>query len=137
MSNRALTGKPRDTVLVTGYARLPEAEGKGEHTYFGCTFEVDVRGDVIVDAECTCSFGLGRDFFTRLTVGKSLTSELTEMIQEIEARTALPSTKTIVRSVQNAYNRYREFKFSRVRADARTSSLYQARAIGDKMAYRQ
>jgi hypothetical protein len=122
--------KCRDTILVTGYARLPEAEGRGDQSFFGITMEVDPRGDIILDGECSCSFEVGRKFFTSLLIGRSLTNDLDDIVHDFETRAAVPSQKTIIRSLQNAYNRYREFRLAKGPHDPVDQTQYSVRAVG-------
>lgn len=120
MSQREVADSRRNTILVTGYARLPEGEGRPGDPLFGVSLEVDPEGDRILDAECSCASGIGRDFFTRVVRGRSFTGELPEIIREVERRMAVPAQKSIIRSLQNAYNRYREFKLTQQSALVRT-----------------
>lgn len=99
-----------NSILVTGYASLPDTEGLGERHVFGLALEVDPRSDVILRAECTCQFNLGRDWVSSLLVGKSLTQHLELLATQLETRAALPAQKSMVRSLYNAHNRYRDFK---------------------------
>lgn len=123
---RAIGKDRQNSILVTGYAQLPEAEGKSGQ--FGVTLEVDPHTDTILAAECSCHSELGRDWFTKLLIGRSLTEELPEIMEDFENRCAVPAQKSIVRSLQNANNRYREFKLAHRPAAAARLTSYRVHA---------
>lgn len=101
-----------DTVLVSASAQLPTDEGtfSVDSGTFRLVLEVDPRTDIIVNAECSCLLELGRDWFRRQVVGKRIVEDEAGLLKPFETLCAFPGRKTIVRGLQNAHNRYREYK---------------------------
>ncbi|MGH3629836.1 MAG: DUF3870 domain-containing protein [Sciscionella sp.] len=82
---RAELAKGRNPVLISGYARLPDAvAGHEVFQRIGVVLVVDVDSGVVLAAEPTLLTALARDFLRALVVGRNLYSEPAEIIADIE-----------------------------------------------------
>lgn len=98
-----------NTVLVTGYAKAPQGTAMYEiYKTSGIVLEIDIRTNVIVNAEFTFVTTLARDFLSRLIVNYDLTNGLEDLIRRIEAHYYTPSTNSVIVAVKAAYTRYLE-----------------------------
>lgn len=98
-----------DTVLVTGYAKAPQGTAMFElYKHSGIVLEINMKSNVIVDAEFTLITDLAQNFFRRLLVGYDLSNGIDDLIKRIEAHYFAPSTHSVVVALKTAYQRYVE-----------------------------
>lgn len=100
-----------ETVLVTAYAKAPQGTSMYEkYKHTGIVLEINLRTNVIVNAECTFITHLAQDFFKRIMVGYDLTNGIDHLIARIEKHYYAPSTGSIIVALKGAYKRYLERK---------------------------
>lgn len=96
-----------DTTLFTGYARLPSGiTASRVSDVVGVAVEVEPGTGTIVDAECTLSTHLARDFFRRLIIGHSLEADFPSMLRTIERRYHGSAQKALVTALKTVLEKY-------------------------------
>lgn len=84
---RAELARGRNVVLVSGYARLPDAVAShAQYERIGAVLVVDVDSGEIVAAEPTLLTELAKDFFRALTEGKRIYDDPAALLEDIERR---------------------------------------------------
>ena len=97
----------RETVLLSGYARLPAGTVSSEiYKVMALVFVVEVETGTILKAGCTLSTRLSERFVAELLVGKSLLSDLAEMIALINKRYQGAAKKTIITALRIISDKY-------------------------------
>jgi hypothetical protein len=100
--------EPRETLFVTGYAKLPSGITAAElYKVVGLGLEVDASNGTVVAAECTLVTEVGRNFVARLLVGRSIDTDLAAMVQSIEGRYLGSAQKAIVTALRVCHDKYR------------------------------
>ena len=81
---RAEMARGRNVVLVSGYARLPDAVAShAQYERVGVVLVVDVDNGEILAAETTLLTELAREFFRALVEGKRIYEEPAELVDAI------------------------------------------------------
>ena len=63
----------KDTIFVTGYAKLPTAiTAEKLYQVIAIGLEVDPKTGEIIDGDCTLATELGRKFFKRAVIGHNI-----------------------------------------------------------------
>ncbi|MFS8543772.1 MAG: DUF3870 domain-containing protein [Limnochordales bacterium] len=117
---------PKNTVLVTGYAKAPQGTTLGNaYGYVGIVLLVDKERDTILAAEPTFVTGLAREFIQDLLVGYDIKLGEGPLRRELRARYLAPSQQALLQAIQIAFQRYRERTRAEVEAyvagDTRTA----------------
>lgn len=101
----------KDTVFVTGYAKLPTAiTAEKLYQVIAIGLEVDPKTGIIVDGDCTLATELGRDFFKRLVKGHNIESGSEELMEELETRYQGSARKAIVTGLKLVHERWMSTK---------------------------
>ncbi len=96
-----------DTVLFTGYARLPSGiTASRVSDVVGVAVEVEPGTALIIDAECTLATHLARDFFRRLVIGHRLDADFPKMIRTIERRYHGSAQKALITALKTVLEKY-------------------------------
>ncbi|RJQ06491.1 MAG: DUF3870 domain-containing protein [Bacillota bacterium] len=99
------------TVFFTGYARLPSGITASKISdVVGVGVEVEPETGKVLNAECTLSTALAREFFQRLVVGRSLDTEFPVIIQTIERRYHGSAQKALVTALKTVLEKYQSYK---------------------------
>ncbi|WP_046470939.1 DUF3870 domain-containing protein [Allosalinactinospora lopnorensis] len=110
---RHLLGNP-DIVLVSGYARLPDAVAShSQYERLGVVLAVDMSDGRIVAADTTLLTELGRDFFRALVEGSSLVDDLTEIVQRVQTRYAGHSGGALTTALRRCVETYYQLREAR------------------------
>ncbi|MDF2573026.1 MAG: hypothetical protein K0R55_4630 [Sporomusa sp.] len=100
----------RDTVLFSGYAQLPSGTVSSKiYKVLALVVVVDLEKGTILEAECTLSTRLSECFVKQLLVGKSLRSDLAELVEPINARYQGSARKTIISALRIIIDKYLAF----------------------------
>lgn len=76
---------PARTVFLAGHALLPQAStAQSVYRDLVITVEIEPKYSVIVRASCNLVTELGRDYLSRLLVGRSLQAGVEEIIGEVQ-----------------------------------------------------
>ena len=87
----------KDTVIFSGYAKLPSGTVSSEiYKVMALVVVVDLEKGTILESECTLSTRLAERFVRELLEGKSLKSDLAEMIDIINERYQGTAKKSII-----------------------------------------
>ncbi|EQB94161.1 hypothetical protein GA8_18695 [Geobacillus sp. A8] len=98
-------------ILVAGFAQLPKGTPVFEmQKSIGCILVIDKETDIIVDCTFTFIRELTNGFISSLLIGKSITQDLDEIINNVEQRFIVPPKKAVIQAILSAYNRYIETK---------------------------
>ncbi|HHY39504.1 MAG TPA: DUF3870 domain-containing protein [Clostridia bacterium] len=100
-----------NTIFLTGYARLPAGITASElYRVVGIGIEVDAVTSEIVSADCTLATEVGRNFFSRLVVGKRLDEEFDKIVEEIERRYQGNAQKALITALRISREKYKAYK---------------------------
>jgi len=100
----------KDTVIFSGYAQLPSGTVSSEiYKVMALVVVVDLEKGTILESECTLSTRLAERFVRELLVGKSLRSDLAEMIGLINARYQGTARKSIICALRIIADKYMAF----------------------------
>ncbi len=100
-----------ETIFLTGYARLPAGITASKISdVVGVGVELDPKSGKIVNAECTLSTGLARDFFHRLVVGRSLDTDFAGLVKTIERRYHGSAQKALVTALKTVLEKYQSYR---------------------------
>ncbi len=99
------------TIFLTGYARLPAGITASKVSdVVGVGVEVEPETGNIVDAECTLSTALARDFFRRLVVGRSLDTDFPGIVRSLERRYHGSAQKALVTALKTVLEKYQSHR---------------------------
>jgi len=100
-----------ETIFLTGYARLPAGITASKVSdVVGVGVEVDPGTGSIVNAECTLSTALARDFFRRLVVGRNLDTEFPAVVRTIERRYHGSAQKALITALKTVVEKYQSYR---------------------------
>jgi len=101
------------TVLVLGYAKLPE--DTASHALYGSVgiaLEIERDFGTIMAVDCTLAPDLANDFLGRLLQGKRLPEDLELCAAEIASRFLGPSQSALVAALRAANDRWESYRAS-------------------------
>jgi len=101
------TGWTPATVLLVGYAKLPE-ETAAQSLYgtLGLALEVESEMGTILSASCTLEPSMASEFVSRLLEGKRLSEGVESAVAEITARYLGPAQSAIIAALRAAHDRW-------------------------------
>jgi len=103
--------EPRETLFVTGYAKLPSGITAAElYKVVGLGLEIEPSEGTIVAAECTLITEVGRCFVARLLVGRSIDTDLAAMVQSIEGLYLGSAQKAIITALRVCHDKFRAYR---------------------------
>lgn len=102
---------PPNCVLVTGHAQIPKGTALYEHyKIMDLVLIINLNDDLIVNAEFTFLTRCLNEFLKTIIIGRSLSSDLEDILEDINNNTFFPARKAVVKALQNAQDRYEEVK---------------------------
>ncbi len=110
---RALLADP-DVVLVSGYARLPDAVAShSQYERLGVVLAVNVADGRIVAADTTLLTDLAKQFFRALVEGLSVTDDLPEIAERVRTRYAGQSGAALTTALRRCLETYHQLREQR------------------------
>lgn len=105
-----VTRDQEDTVLFSGYAKLPVGITASEvYKIIGLIVVVDMKNGVVIDADCTLATRAAREYLTKLMIGYDL-DDGTEGLQAIlDKRYQSSAKKAISTAFRIVYDKYRSY----------------------------
>jgi len=97
--------------IFTGRARL--GEGLTAEKLFGVLtvgLEVDMETGCILDADCTLSTEIARNFFKKIVLGYSLKNGIDPLLKKFQIRYYGEVSKALGAALKNIYREYRIIK---------------------------
>lgn len=100
-----------ETIFISGHAKLPAGITATElYKIVTIVLEVEPESGTIVAADCTLATALGRDFVSRLFVGKNLTTDVDTIIQSIENRFLGNARKALITATRVIYEKFKNYR---------------------------
>ena len=100
----------RNTVFMTGYAKLPEGITATEiFRVIGIGLEVDREAGEILVADCTLAMEVGREFFRKIVEGRRLLEDFHLIVNEVEDRYQGNAQKALVTALRIARDKFRAY----------------------------
>ncbi|MDF2568667.1 MAG: hypothetical protein K0R55_271 [Sporomusa sp.] len=97
----------RETAIFSGHAQLPTGTASSEvYKVMALVVVVDLEKGTILEAECTLSTSLSSRFVRQLLVGKSLQSDLSEIVDLVNTRYQGTAKKTIIHALGIISDKY-------------------------------
>ncbi|RNL86409.1 DUF3870 domain-containing protein [Halostreptopolyspora alba] len=110
---RRLLSNP-DVVLVSGYARLPDAVAShSQYERLGVILAVDMSDGSIVAADTTLLTDLARDFFRALVEGASVAEDASGLVRRVQRRYAGHSGGALTTALRRCVETYRQLSDDR------------------------
>ncbi|GAA1101231.1 DUF3870 domain-containing protein [Nocardiopsis composta] len=110
---RSLLGDP-DVVLVSGYARLPDAVAShSQYERLGVVLAVRLSDGVIVAADTTLLTDLAKEFFRALVEGLSVVEDLPEIAERVRTRYAGQSGAALTTALRRCLETYHQLRDER------------------------
>lgn len=105
---------PVQTVFVVGHAQLPQGmAAKSLFDTLAVTAEVEPAYGVIVRADATLVTDEGKEFFSRLLVGRSLNDSVDEVLQDIRLLYQGAAQNALIAATKDLWRRYAAWKSNR------------------------
>jgi len=96
-----------DTIICTGYSRLPDGmAAKNLYGVMGVGFEIDPDTDVIINTSSTFITNMCTDFINSIFKGHNLTDGIDIQIEVFEKRYFGLGKKAIIMAMKDAYNQF-------------------------------
>ncbi|MBB4930888.1 hypothetical protein F4561_001708 [Lipingzhangella halophila] len=110
---RRLLSNP-DIVLVSGYARLPDAVAShSQYERLGVVLAVDMSDGRIVAADSTLLTDLAKDFFRALVEGSSVAEDTSGLVQRVQERYAGHSGGALTTALRRCAETYQQLRDAR------------------------
>lgn len=106
----------KKTMFFSGKAR--PIEGITAEKLYGMVtvgLEIDMETGVIVDADCTLSTDVARNFFARIVTGYNLSLGLEPLLEKIRLRYHGEVVKAIGAALKNVYRDFNNYKHAHKR----------------------
>lgn len=105
---RSLFSDP-DIVLVSGYARLPDAVAShSQYERLGVVLAVRLSNGRIIAADTTLLTDLAKDFFRALVEGLSVVDDVAEMVHRLQTRYAGQSGAALSTALRRCLETYHQ-----------------------------
>ncbi|GAB3491450.1 DUF3870 domain-containing protein [Nocardiopsis coralliicola] len=99
------------TVLVSGYARLPDAVAShSQYERLGVVLAVRLSDGRIVAADTTLITGLAQEFFRALVEGLSVTEDLAEIAERVRTRYAGQSGAALTTALRRCVETFHQLR---------------------------
>lgn len=102
-------------VLFSGYAKLPAGITASEmYNVIGLVVTVDLKTDMILEADCTLATDLARKYVASLLCNQPLSAGVDVLIQNVDQFYHGSAKKAIITALRIIYDKYRTYKDGRV-----------------------
>ncbi|MBV2362453.1 DUF3870 domain-containing protein [Streptomonospora nanhaiensis] len=103
-----------DVVLVSGYARLPDAVAShSQYERLGVVLAVNLADGRIVAADTTLLTDLAKEFFRALVEGLSVTEDITEIAERVQRRYAGQSGGALTTALRRCLETFHQVRAAR------------------------
>ncbi|WP_067966248.1 DUF3870 domain-containing protein [Nocardiopsis trehalosi] len=100
-----------DVVLVSGYARLPDAVAShSQYERLGVVLAVNLSDGRIVAADTTLLTDLAKDFFRALVEGLSVVGDLAEIVDRVQTRYAGQSGAALTTALRRCLETFHQVR---------------------------
>lgn len=101
----------KDLLLVTGSAQVPKGITLYEEKKIvGVVFVINLKTEIIEQAEFTLTTNLSNEFLSNLVTGYNLKEGEDPLLNLIKRHCIIPSQGAIIQAIRSAYERYREYR---------------------------
>ncbi|NLC12389.1 MAG: DUF3870 domain-containing protein [Firmicutes bacterium] len=98
---------PEDSILLSGYAKLPANMVRAStEQVIGVAVVVDPKTSLVIDAECSLVLEIARNFLKDIMIGINLEKDFDDLISKIEKRYQGSASKAIMTALKVIYNKY-------------------------------
>lgn len=106
-----MDNQKHNTILFTGYAKLPSNITAGEmYNVIGVIVVIDMEREEIIEADCTLATELARRYASEAMLGYNLKNGIEPLLRRIDQIYQGSAKRAIITALRVIYDKYRSYK---------------------------